>query len=201
MSLKRNAELHSGEAAFEAAIPASWEGRFWHTADIVLEITEQRIEHWLGADHAKAPKELLAEYAHALAEAAKVKVDTARDAFGKFSKKERQSRLARADQLTIWEMRRSFRVVEYGIWPAICPACGSRSFLAGLKYAELVSDQDDGDSEEEMVDIMLGAQEFHCPSCGLHLDSREEIEAVGLDTDHTETETRQREYEPEYGNE
>jgi predicted RNA-binding Zn-ribbon protein involved in translation (DUF1610 family) len=86
-------------------------------------------------------------------------------------------------------------------WPAICPACGSRSFVAGVKYAEEVSDQDDGYSDEETVDIMLNASQFHCPSCGLHLDSRDEIEAVGLVTDWTESETRQREYEPDYGNE
>ena len=200
MSLKRNAELHSGEAAFEAAIPASWEGRFWHTADIILEITEQRIEHWLGADHAEAPKELLAEYTYALSEAAKVRVDTARDAFRRLPMKERDARKGRADQLAIWEVRRGFRLLEDGIWPVICPACGSRSFVAGVKYAEEVSDQDDGYSEEETVDIMLSASEFHCPSCDLQLDSRDEIEAVGLVTDWTETETRQREYEPDYGN-
>jgi hypothetical protein len=58
MSLKRNAELHSGESPFETAIPSSWEGRFWHTAEIVLEIMGDTIESWLGADEAKAPKEL-----------------------------------------------------------------------------------------------------------------------------------------------
>jgi predicted RNA-binding Zn-ribbon protein involved in translation (DUF1610 family) len=171
------------------------------TADIILEITEQRIEHWLGADHAQAPKELLAEYTYALSEAAKVRVDTARDAFTKLPKKERDARKRSADQLAIWEVRRSFRPPADKFWPSICPACGSRSFVAGVKYAEEVSDQDDGYSDEETVDIMLNASQFHCPSCGLHLDSRDEIEAVGLVTDWTESETRQREYEPDYGNE
>ena len=34
----------------------------------------------------------------------------------------------------------------------------------------------------------------------LHLDSRQEIEAAGIDPDHVEVETREREYEPDYGN-
>ena len=99
-----------------------------------------------------------------------------------------------------WEVRSSFKLLEDGIWPVTCPACGSRSFLAGIKYAEEISEEDDAYSDEETVDVMLVAEEFHCPSCGLHLDSRDGIEAVGLDTAHTETETRQREYEPDYGN-
>jgi hypothetical protein len=50
MSLKRNAELHSGEVPFEAVVPSSWEGRFWHTVEIILEATDSTIEAWLGAD-------------------------------------------------------------------------------------------------------------------------------------------------------
>jgi hypothetical protein len=169
-------------------------------AEYSLLSLERRIEHWLGAEHARAPKELLAEYTYALSEAAKVRVDTARDAFSKLPKKERDAWKRRADQLAIWEVRGSFRLPVDKFWPAICPACESRSFVAGVKYAEEVSDQDDGYGEEETVDIMLNASEFHCPSCGLHLDSRDEIEAVGLVTDWTESETRQREYEPDYGN-
>jgi hypothetical protein len=36
--------------------------------------------------------------------------------------------------------------------------------------------------------------------CGLHLHSRAEIEAAGIETDHTDVEVRMREYEPDYGN-
>jgi hypothetical protein len=98
-------------------------------------------------------------------------------------------------------MRRSFRLLADEIWDTQCPACNSRSFLAGVKYNEEVSEEEDGeDPYEESVDIFYVAEEFLCPSCSLHLDSREAIEAVGLEVDHVETETRQREYEPDYGN-
>lgn len=50
------------------------------------------------------------------------------------------------------------------------------------------------------MDVFLAAEEFQCPCCGLRLDSRDEIEAGGLDVEHTEVVTRQREYEPDYGN-
>jgi hypothetical protein len=200
MSLKRNAELHSGEAPFEGIISASWEGRYWHTVEIILETIDSSIEAWLGADKAKAPKELLVEYAHAIEEAAKIRVQTAAEAFAALPKKEREEALSRAAALDTWTVRRSFRLMPDGIWDTECPACGSRSFLAGVKYNEEVSEDDDESSDEETVEVDYVAEEFVCPSCGLHLDSRDAIAAAELAVEHTETETRQRQYEPDYGN-
>jgi hypothetical protein len=201
MSLKRNAELHSGEAPFEGVVAASWEGRYWHTAEIILEKCNHSIESWLGADKAKAPTELLAEYNHAIEEAAKIRVETAADAFAGQSKKDREEAHARAAAMDVLNMRRSFRLASDAIWKTECPACKSTSFLAGVKYDEEISEEtDENDPYEELVDISYVAEEFLCPSCNLHLDSRETIEAVGLDVDHIETEARQREYEPDYGN-
>jgi hypothetical protein len=201
MSEKRNAELHSGEAPFEGVVASSWEGRYWHTAEIILEACDSSIESWLGADKAKAPKVLLAEYTHATKEAAAIRVETAAEAFNARTKKERGEAHARAAAVDIWNMRSSFRLYADHIWEAECPACKSRSFLAGIKYDEEVSEDDNQDDPyEELVDVSYVAEEFLCPSCGLHLDSRDAIEATGLKIDHIETETRQREYEPDYGN-
>lgn len=201
MSLKRNAELHSGEAPFEGAVAASWEGRYWHTVEIILETSDSSIEAWIGADNAKAPKELLAEYNHAIEEAAKIRVQTAAEAFGARPKKDRDEAHAKAAAIDLWNMRASFKLRADDIWETQCPACKSRSFLAGVKYNEEVSEEENGeDPYEELIDVFYVAEEFLCPSCNLHLDSRETIEAVGLEVDHVETDTRQREYEPDYGN-
>jgi hypothetical protein len=86
------------------------------------------------------------------------------------------------------------------IWRTKCPACEAQSFLAGVVFGEEISDENDDQAEDQLVDVFYVAEEFHCPSCGLHLNSREEIEAVNVDVEHVETETRQREYEPDYGN-
>jgi len=200
MSLKRNAELHSGEAPFEGAVAASWEGRYWHTAEMILEAGGSSIESWLGADKAKAPKQLLAEYNHATAEAAKIRVETAAEAFAGRPRKDREEAHARAAAIEIWNMRRSFRLVADHLWAAVCPACKSRAFLAGVKYNEEASEDEAEWPDEEMVDVFFVAEEFLCPSCGLHLDSREAIEAVGLEVETVQAEARQREYEPDYGN-
>jgi hypothetical protein len=201
MSLKRNAELHSGEAPFEGVIAASWEGRYWHTAEIILEASDSSIEAWIGADKAKAPKELLAEYNHAMEAAAKIRVETAAEAFNARPKKERAEAHEKAAAMDVWNVRRSFKLQPDEVWETLCPACESRSFLAGIKYNEEVSEEDSTDDPyEELVDIFYVAEEFLCPSCNLHLDSRDAIAAVDLDVEHVETDTRQREYEPDYGN-
>jgi len=201
MSLKRNAELHSGEAPFEGVQPSSWEGRFWHAAEVILEAHDHSIETWIGANNSKAPKDLLAEYTHALEEAVKVRVATAAEQFAKLPKKEREEAHARAKNLGVQMMYRSFRLVPQNVWPVECPACKSRSFLAGVKYNEELSDDEDAaEFPDEAVDVYYVAEEFHCPSCHLHLDSRDAIEAAGLEVENVETEIRQREYEPDYGN-
>lgn len=98
-------------------------------------------------------------------------------------------------------MRPNFQPDTDHVWEVECPACASRSFLAGIRYDEEISNSnDDSDPFEELVDVSYVAEEFQCPACGLQLDSRNAIEAVGLHVDHMETETRQREYEPDYGN-
>jgi hypothetical protein len=201
MSLKRNAELHSGEAPFEGVMAASWEGRYWHTAEIILEVGDGSIETWLGADKAKSPKALLADYTHAIEQAAKVRVETAASAFAARPRKEQKEAHARAAVIDTWNMRRSFKQHVDEVWDTECPACKSRSFLAGVKYDEEISENNNEDDPfEELVDVSYLAEEFLCPSCNLHLETRDGIEAIGLEVDHIETETRQREYEPDYGN-
>lgn len=201
VSLRRNAELHSGEAPFEGVEPSSWEGRFWHAVEIILEARNDSLDQWIGANNAKAPKELLAEYEHALEEAAKVRVTRAAEAFDALPKKEREAARAKAKALQSYQVYRAFRLIGGNVWDVECPACKSKSFLAGVRYnEELSEDQDEAEFPDEAVDVYYVAEEFHCPACLLHLDSREAIEAAGVEVEHTETEFRQREYEPDYGN-
>jgi hypothetical protein len=162
---------------------------FWHTAEIILEIRGQTIEEWLGANQAKVPKELLAEYEHAVAEAAKVRVETAREKFDSLPKREREAAHARAEKLNSWDVYRSFKLLSDTDWETRCPACSSKAFLAGVKYGEELSNhQPEYETDEEEVEVFFVAEEFLCPSRELRLNNRQEIEAVGLDVDHIEME-------------
>lgn len=47
ISLRRNAELHSGEAPFQQMRLESWEGHYWHAAQIILSMLNSSLEEWL----------------------------------------------------------------------------------------------------------------------------------------------------------
>jgi hypothetical protein len=99
-------------------------------------------------------------------------------------------------------MHRVFKVVSSHMWETECPACESKAFLAGTIYSEEISEeQDDDNPDDEYVEISYVAEEFRCPSRDLILDNRDQIEAAELEVERMEMEVRQREYEPEYGNE
>ncbi len=201
ISLRRNAELHSGELPFKQMRLEAWEGKFWHAAQIILDLLQSNLEEWLGADRAKAPIQLVNEAAEALQEAAKLRVVQARDHFLQRPKKERDEVLSLSKNKHAFHYPKIFKFVGEHEWPVDCPACASRAFFAGDLFAEEVLDENAGEGGlEEEVEKSYGAEEFRCPTCNLHLDSREEIEAAGLNPDYTEVEVREREHEPEYGN-
>lgn len=201
ISLRRNAELHSGELPFQQMRLEAWEGRFWHAAQIILDLLRSNLEEWLGADRAQAPKQIVAEAAEALQEAAKLRVVQAREHFQARPKKQRDEALELSKNKHAFHYPKMFKLVAEHEWEVDCPACTGRAFFAGDSFEEQVLDSSPGeDGWEEEVEKTYGAEEFRCPTCDLHLDSRDEIEAVGLDPDHTEVETREREFEPDYGN-
>ncbi len=202
ISQRRNAELHSGEVPFRAMKLEAWERHYWHASQSILEISNSSLEEWLGASQAKAPKEIVRQAEEAAIGAALIRVEQHRERFGKLKKKEREEALAAAQAKSAYHYRGLFRLLADAEWDTTCPACGGKAFLGGMQYGEEIIDTLYEESGMwEIVEKHLVPEEFRCPVCGLHLDSHGEIEAVGLDAEHTEIEDREREYEPEYGNE
>jgi hypothetical protein len=201
ISLRRNAELHSGELPFHGMLLDAWEGRYWQAADIITAMLKSSLDEWIGADQARAPKELLKAAEDATCQAAAKRVERAKEHFQARPKKEREAALKVSETKHAYHYPNMFRLVAEHEWEVQCPACTGRAFLAGMEYGEEILDTAPGDEGwEEEVKKQYGAEEFRCPTCDLHLDSRQEIEAAGIDPDHTEVETREREYEPDYGN-
>lgn len=201
ISIRRNAELHSGELPFHQMVPEAWEGRYWQAAEIIAGLSKISLEEWIGADNAKAPKGLVSAAAAATIEAAKRRVEQAREHFMERPRKERNAALDLSKSKHDYHFPKLFNLLAEKEWDVVCPACTGRAFLAGMGFGEEVIDPEAGaEGWEEQVEKYYGAEEFHCPTCDLHLNSRPEIEAAGLDPDITEVESREREYEPDYGN-
>jgi hypothetical protein len=201
ISLRRNAELHSGELPFHQMRLDAWEGRYWQAAEIVAALLDFSLEEWIGADEARTPKELVRAITEAILAAAKERVEQAKGHFQERPKKQRDEALHASKLKHAFHYPKLFRVMADHQWEIQCPACTGRAFLAGTEFDEDVIEETPGEEGwEEQVEKHYGAEEFRCPTCDLHLDSRQEIEAAGLEADHIEVETRIREYEPDYGN-
>lgn len=198
ISLRRNAELHSGEAPFKEMRLEAWEPKYWHAAQIILDLLELSLEEWLGADQALAPARHVKEAHEATIQAALKRVEYAKESFAKRKSGDRTAAIEESKIKSYYHYPTLFRSLGDNLWPVECPACTGRAFLSGMTYDEEV--MDDSEADEEEVVKYYGAEQLRCPVCDLHLDSREEIEAAGIDPDHEEIETREREYEPDYGN-
>ena len=201
ISQRRNAELHSGEVPFREMKLESWESRFWYAAQLILNCLDSSLEEWLGANQAKAPKELLAHAHKALIDAARVRVEQTKEQFMARKKKERDDAIEASLTKEIYRFPGLFNLMLDAEWEAKCPSCGGKAYMAGIQVEEVVSDYTEDDwGGEETVDKHFVGEEFRCPVCNLHFDSMAEIEAAGLETTHMDTEVRERRYEEEYGN-
>ncbi len=160
------------------------------------------LEEWLGADKAKAPKEIVKHTEHAIVSAALVKLEQAKCRFEEsHTKKQRDKLIAESDAFQDVEQASRFNPIADRIWPVKCPACSARAFLSGVLWSEDASQQSDyEDPWIEYIDRTYFAIELDCRICGLHFNNSTEITAAGVDGEFVETEEREREYEQDYGN-
>jgi hypothetical protein len=197
---RRNAELHSADLPFRAMRLDAWESRYWHACDTILHYMGSSLEKWLGAEDAKAPRQLLEEAAKALEAAVKLRVEAAKEQFSALKKAERE-RLATEGELREPEHQAGlFKGSFDEIWTEICPACQCRAFMTGEQTGEDISEERDEDAIWEIVDREFVGEEFRCPTCELTLKGSDEIDAAGLNYIHQDQQEREMEYEPDYSN-
>jgi len=201
ISLRRNAELHSGETPFRTMHLDTWEARYWHASQIILEQLDASLEDWLGATQAKAPKAIIEHARDAKRHAVEVRVAKAKEVFEGRKKTEREGLLRDAEGRKAYHYVKLFTLIGDHIWECRCPACNGKAFLAGIGVDEEVVDAyGDDDGAWEQIQTYYSAEQFRCPVCGLFLDGSDEIEYAKLDVDYSEIEEREMEYEPDYGN-
>jgi len=191
---RRNAELHSGELSFKF-MNLAWEERYWHAAEIILECMNFSLEDWLGASKAKVPQEIMAHTTQARISVARIKVEEAKKRFLSQKSTEIKKRLLEASAKHVLNYSKVFSLFADHEWEITCPACTAKALLAGMQCHEEVLKREDC---EEMVEQLFSAEEFYCPVCELHLYNHDEIEAIGIETVHSECKTRERAYEPEW---
>ncbi len=203
MAEMRNAHLHSGELPFQGRLTDTWESRFWHACEIVLESMDTSLEEWLGGNNAQQPKALIAAAYEAKLAAAKQRIFESAAAFkqdhSKVKDRERlieESKKVRPRLYADW-----FRRPLDFYWLEKCPACTAYAIAGGDQIFEsLADDQDDAEEGMELVEHGFSTEELHCPTCRLTLRGEEDLAAANIDIEHVEQEEREIQYEPEYGN-
>lgn len=203
MALRRNSELHSGESPFSGSAAKSWEAKFWYAAHIILQMQDKDFDVWLGTKEAASKREVLVATQEAVRMSVATRIAHAREDFEQVHKSlsKRQEILESSKLIKPWEHWKEFTYILDTHVAHQCPACHGTGILGGSKFWENVSEeQDHDDPYTEYVDVGYSSEEFICPVCQLHLQGAQEILATEIVGEFTTVEEREREFEPDYGN-
>lgn len=171
---RRNAELHSGETAFDGWKGSSWQPRFYQTCAALLSSMGLTLEEFVGADEAKVAESLMAVAADESAKAVKGDVEAHSKVWQAKGADERALLLAQAE---LWATRQSGHRVQ-------CPACGSPALVIGAPVSAPVRKLND-DEIVERQEYLPG--HFECIACGLKIGGLSRLAVVGLADRYTST--------------
>lgn len=208
MALRRNSELHSGESPFSGMSATAWESEFWGAVETILNMQNASLELWLGVEEAKAPTKIIENAVKALSWVVKNRVSRCKIDFEKQSPDPtRRQALIEGSKDLQWNDRN-----WEGRDRAVCPACKAMGFVGGTLWREEILGTEagttvstpDGEIYEELpveiIEKFFSVEAFECLVCGLRLANTKEIAAAGLDDEFSRNETREIDYEPDYGN-
>ena len=199
---RRNAELHSADAPFGATRTEKWEAEYWYTVDIILGDMGSSLEQWLGTDDAAAPQAIVANAALAKRKSVEIRVNRARESFDKKSKSEKKKALGLTSRSNVSDFSSLFKTHFDSIWTIECPSCSANGIMGGeLVTEEVLETQFDPEiGAWELVGRQFIGEQFRCPACQLELDGHDELGYANLPANHEDTDGREMEYEPDYGN-
>ncbi|ANH08767.1 hypothetical protein [Shinella sp. HZN7] len=171
---KRNAELHSGDLAFEGVKGSSWQPRFYQICNVLLTSMGGTLPEFLGEDEAKVAKKLIEAAADDSAKAVKGDVE----AHSKVWKgKPEGERLTLQAQAEIWATRHNGHRVD-------CPSCSSTALVVGEPVAPPTQKLDDGEIIETQEYL---PNQFECVACSLKINGLSRLAVVGLSDRYKKT--------------
>jgi len=203
LALRRNSEIHSGESPFSGMKADAWEKKYWHAVEVILSMQKKELDDWLGTEDSKAPREILQDAELAVQMAVQTRISHTKEDFEKDhkGKKKRDEIIEQSKNIQHWDYWKKFEYSIDGYELNECPSCSSQGVLGGVLWHEEVSEEyDEDDPYTEYVEKTYSAEEFFCPTCDLHLSGTRELAVTNFPEEFCETEEREREFEPDYGN-
>lgn len=171
---RRNAELHSGELAFDGIKGSFWQPRFYQTSEILLASMRMTLKDFVGEDEAKVAKQLIAAAADDSAKAVKGEVEAHKKVWLAKGDKERTTLGAQA---SLWASRQAGHRVD-------CPACASQALVIGEPVTAPVQRLSDGEITETQEYL---PNQFECIACGLKIAGLSRLAVVGLSDRYKKT--------------
>ncbi|MCQ8870363.1 hypothetical protein NP945_00815 [Mesorhizobium sp. LMG17149] len=171
---RRNAELHSGELAFDGVKGSSWQPRFYQTCEILLASMGATLEDFLGKNEANVATKLIAAAVDESAKAVKGEVDAHKKVWLAKPSEERDTLVTQA---AVWATRHAGHRVD-------CPACTSQALVWGEPVSEPQQRLSDGEITETQ-EFLPGR--FECVACGLKINGLSRLAVVGLSDRYKKT--------------
>ena len=177
---RRNAELHSGAAAFKEYSPSQWLTGFYNACLSLVSIIEETLESLFGAEEALFAQTLLAEDRENIKQKVLGNISAHRKVFEDKGQEERDAAKIAAENL-------GFELSKQRHHRVTCPACNCIATVHGRPFGK--EHVTHGEDDEIIVKQAVSPTEFSCTACGLRLSSFAELEVAGLADHYTRTTT------------
>ena len=172
---RRNAELHSAEAAFDTYPSKHWLPGFYHACASLVKVLDQNLENLLGPEHARIAAIILRESKEGVLGRVKASIAAHRRVFDEKAPAERQKAITAARSQTA-------KLVHEQHHKVACPACGSDAMVKGDAFGPEKLDHEDGNI---VVRQAVSPTGFTCLACGLSLTGYAELDVADLGGTYT----------------
>ena len=173
---RRNAELHSAEAAFEEYQPNKWIVQFYSACNSLTTVLKETLVDLFGEEEATLAKKMLTEDRKEVKSKVLSAIAAHKKVFEAKQPNEQEAARAEAKNLGLeLSTQRHHRVT--------CPACGCIATVQGRPFGkENVTHEDDGGI---VVRQAVSPTNFSCSACGLKLATYAELETASLGAHYT----------------
>ncbi|WP_331375144.1 hypothetical protein [Sinorhizobium chiapasense] len=171
---KRNAELHSGEPAFDGVKGSSWQPRFYESCDVLLASMGMTLADFLGENEAKVARKLIDAAADESAKAVQGDIEKHKALWDALDADEREKL---AGQAALLATRHAGHRVS-------CPACTSQALVHG----DPISDPTRKFSEDEITETQeYLPNQFECTACRLKISGLSRLAVAGVSDRYKKT--------------
>jgi hypothetical protein len=172
---RRNAELHSAEAAFDNYPSKQWLPSFYHSCSSLAAALGETLDTLLGAEQARIANDILQQSKEGVEGRVKASIAAYKRVFEARPTPDRQAAAEAAAVQTV-------KLVTERHHKVSCPSCRSDATVEGDPFGPERLDHENGDI---VVRQSVSPRVFSCKACGLKLTGYVELDVADLGGTYT----------------